>query len=71
MRYDLTDKMSLKEKFGHVRNLLSCLYQIDRTYFFLATVRLLLDAVKSALIIVLSADILGLLYVSEIGRAHV
>ena len=64
MRNDLTDKMSLKEKCRHVRDMLSCLYQIDRTYFFLAAVRLLMDAVKSALIMVLSADILGLLYES-------
>ncbi|MCI9143852.1 MAG: ABC transporter ATP-binding protein, partial [Lachnospiraceae bacterium] len=72
MRNDLTDKISFREGLVYIRNIISHIYNIDRSYYFLAAIQLLTDAGKAALTLVLSADILELLYrsapVGEIGR---
>ena len=59
---DLTSKLPFRENIKNIRNLLLHVYKIDKTYYLLDCIRLLLDAVRGALAVVLSADILEMLY---------
>ena len=59
---DLTSKLPFRENIKNIRDLLLHVYKIDKTYYLLDCIRLLLDAVGGALAVVLSADILEMLY---------
>ena len=62
MQDDLTSKIPFRDNIRNIWNLLSHVYRIDRSYYLVNMVRLLLDAVKGALTVVFSARILELLY---------
>ena len=62
---DLTGKLPFRDNMRNMKNLLAYVYQIDKTYYFLNCLRLLLDAVGSALTVALSANILEMLYDSR------
>ena len=72
MEDNLTSKLPFRENMKNIRNLLVQVYRIDKSYFFLNSLRLLLDAVGNAVTVVLSAEILEMLYagspVAEIMR---
>ena len=59
---DLTSKIPLKDNIRYIKNMLEYVQKTDNTYFLLATLRLVLDAVEAALGLVFSADILELLW---------
>lgn len=59
---DLTSKIPLKDNIRYIKNMLGYIQKTDNTYFLLATLRLVLDAVEAALGLVFSADILELLW---------
>ncbi len=59
---DLTSKIPWKDNIKYIKNMLGYIQKTDNTYFLLATLRLVLDAVEAALVLVFSADILELLY---------
>ncbi len=58
---DLTSKIPWKENIRYIKNMFFYIHKIDKTYFSLATGRLLLEAVEAALALVFSAEILELL----------
>lgn len=62
MQDDLTSKIPFRDNIRNIWNLLSHVYRIDRSYYLVNAVRLLMDAVKGALTVVFSARILELLY---------
>ena len=62
MQNDLTSKIPFRENIRHLKNLLAAVHGLDRSYFFLNILRLLTDTANGALRLVLSADILELLY---------
>lgn len=62
MEDNLTSKLPFRENMKNIRNLLVQVYRIDKSYFFLNSLRLLLDAVGNAVTVVLSAEILEMLY---------
>ena len=59
---DLTSRIPLKDNIRYIKNMLGYIQKTDNTYFLLATLRLVLDAVEAALGLVFSADILELLW---------
>ena len=59
---DLTSRIPLRKQFGQIRSLVSHMYRLDKSYFYLNTLRFALDALLPALSLVLTADILELLY---------
>ena len=46
---DLTSKIPLKDNIRYIKNMLGYIQKTDNTYFLLATLRLVLDAVEAAL----------------------
>ena len=58
---DLTSKIPWKDNIKYIKNMLGYIQKTDNTYFPLAVLRLVLDAVEAALGLVFSADILELL----------
>ena len=62
MEEDLTSKLPFRVNVKNIKNLLMHVYKIDKTYYLLDSIRILLDAVGSAVTVVLSADILEMLY---------
>lgn len=58
---DLTSKIPWKDNIRYIKNMLGYIQKTDNTYFPLAVLRLVLDAVEAALVLVFSADILELL----------
>ncbi len=62
---DLTSRLPLRDNVRNIKNLFVHVYRIDKTYYFLDCLRLFLDAVGSALTVVLAADILEMLYESR------
>ena len=58
---DLTSKIPWKDNIRYIKNMLGYIQKTDNTYFPLAVLRLVLDAVEAALGLVFSADILELL----------
>lgn len=59
---DLTGKIPFKENLKNIKSLFFYVYHIDRGAFLLPALKLLLDAVKRALSVVLSAEILERLF---------
>ncbi len=68
MEDNLTSKLPFRENMKNIRNLLVQVYRIDKSYFFLNSLRLLLDAVGNAMTVVLSAEILEMLYAARTGE---
>lgn len=62
MEDNLTSKLPFRENIKNIKNLLVHVYNIDKTYYLLASLRILLDAVAGAVTVVLSAEILEMLY---------
>ena len=64
MQDELTRRIPFRENVRNIRNLLVYIHEIDKAYYILAFMQLLVDAVETAFAMVLSADILELLYES-------
>ena len=64
MQDELTRRIPFRENVRNIRNLLVYIHEIDKAYYILAFMQLLVDAVEAAFAMVLSADILELLYES-------
>ena len=72
MHDDLTTKISFRENLSNIKNLISYIYKIDKYSYFLPALRILLNTINSAVSLVLTADILEMLYqgnpIKEIAR---
>ncbi len=72
MQNDLTSKISFRQNWQNIKNLISYTYKIDKSAYFFPALRILSDSVRSAASLVLSAEILEMLYerrpMAEIGR---
>ena len=62
MQNDLTSKIPLRENLKNIQNLLLYTYQIDKFAYFLPAFKILLDTINSTVSLVLSANILEMLY---------
>lgn len=65
MEDSLTSKIPFRENVKNIKNLLAHVWKIDKLYFLLNSLRLLLDAVGNAMTMVLSAEILEMLYAAR------
>ncbi len=62
MQNDLTSKIPLRENMKNIKNIFSYTYKIDKSAYFLPALKILLNAIKNALSLVLSAQILEMIY---------
>ncbi len=62
MQDDLTSKIPLRENIKNIKNLVSYTYKIDRSMYYLPVIQILMNAIKGAVSLVLSANILEMLY---------
>lgn len=62
MQNELTDRIPFRENIQKIRNILSYIHRTDRSYYAVVLLTYLVDALSSAAVTVLSANILQLLY---------
>lgn len=62
MHNELTEKISFRESFRKIRNILAYVHRTDRKYFPVVVIRCLTDTLKSVAAMIFSANILQLLY---------
>jgi len=65
MQEDLTSKIPLRDNLNNIKNLIAYTYKIDKSMYFLPVVKILLSAIRSSVSLVLSADILEMLYAGK------